>query len=54
MLEPLGCDHREVLMASRDQHGFDIGVAQSLCDDGNEEDKNTGSTTALLGESFSS
>lgn len=50
VLESLGCDNREMLMAARDKYGDDIDVADRLATDGNQEE-NEGTIAALFGES---
>lgn len=51
VLESLGCDNREMLMAARDKYGDEIDVNQRLEDDGNKEETE-GKIAALFGESL--
>lgn len=51
VLESIGCDNREMLMAARDKYGEEIDVAQRLDDDGNKEEESERNIAALFGES---
>lgn len=51
VLESLGCDNREMLMAARDKYGSYMNVKERLIEDGNEEEI-SGKFAALFGGSF--
>lgn len=50
VLESLGCDNREMLLAARDRFGDEIDVTKRFEEDGNEEEHDS-TTAALNGES---
>lgn len=50
VIESLGCENREMLLAAKDKHGGDVGVAKILSEDDKKEEENSRKTAALFSE----